>query len=70
MREGDETYLLDTGFGINLPLAPVPFSGEPVPSKQELTVSGKQRRIKEITFLKWIREMGGRSAMHFADANR
>jgi len=33
LRESDETYLLDTGFGINLPLAPVPFSGEPITSK-------------------------------------
>jgi N-hydroxyarylamine O-acetyltransferase len=25
---GDETYLIDTGFGSNLPLKPVPLSGE------------------------------------------
>ncbi|MFN2744387.1 arylamine N-acetyltransferase [Bacillus sp. z60-18] len=32
LREGHDTYLLDTGFGTNLPLAPVPFSGETVTS--------------------------------------
>ncbi|MCZ0091527.1 arylamine N-acetyltransferase [Bacillus sonorensis] len=33
LQEESEMYLLDTGFGANLPLAPVPFSGEPVTSK-------------------------------------
>ncbi|KKB72735.1 MULTISPECIES: arylamine N-acetyltransferase [Bacillus] len=33
LQEGNETYLLDTGFGANLPLKPVPFTGESVSSK-------------------------------------
>jgi len=32
IRHGDRTYLADTGFGSNLPLRPVPLSGEPVTS--------------------------------------
>lgn len=32
VRHSDRTYLVDTGFGSNLPLCPVPLSGEPVVS--------------------------------------
>ncbi|WP_088068728.1 arylamine N-acetyltransferase family protein [Gottfriedia luciferensis] len=40
----NKTYLLDTGFGANLPLKPVPFSGEIVTSN-----NGEFRVIKKAT---------------------
>ncbi|MFT0801449.1 arylamine N-acetyltransferase [Bacillus swezeyi] len=43
LQKANETYLLDTGFGINLPLAPVPFSGETVASK---TGAYRIRKVK------------------------
>ncbi|MEC1259489.1 arylamine N-acetyltransferase [Bacillus swezeyi] len=43
LQKENETYLLDTGFGINLPLAPVPFSGETVASK---TGAYRIRKVK------------------------
>lgn len=44
LTKENKTYLLDTGFGANLPLKPVPFSGEIVTSN-----NGEFRVIKEAT---------------------
>lgn len=47
----EKTYLLDTGFGGNLPLKPLPLSGEPVNSRTgEFRVTKKQTEYGDALF--------------------